>query len=308
MDERTRRENQLVVAGAFFRKLAAEDASGMDLALGQTLMEILARAGVPPESIQYSCAFDGSERAAGRFLFGWLPEQLDVHGGDVAVEDVYRSLVATCEFPGYAGVEAAAAQLAAPAVRCAWLGFDAGVPPERTRTRLALSLAPGEGGRKLVAGLLRELGLPPETLRSAEVASEVAIDHGPDGLVDVRVAWPVAPATIARHVGIAADPLALALVTGAGSARLVRSARAAHGTRLVFLYGPGGTADARLTELARRSPLAADLRDEVRQANRGLPPAAGLTVRPWGTTLAMEGGRPRTDRVAVLFRPVPVDV
>jgi len=306
MDERTRRENQLVVAGAFFRKLAAEDASGMDLPLAQELMEILARAGTAPEAIQYACAFEGSERAAGRFLFGWLPEQLAVHGGEVAALEVYRALVAACEFPGFAGVEAVCDQLAAPAVRCAWLGFDARVPPERTRTRLALSLAPGEGAKRLVGGLLRELGLPTDALKSPESATELAIEHGPDGLTELRLAWPVALRTVTGHPAIAADPLASQLAAGAGSARLVRSARTTQRSRLVFLYGPGGTGEVRLTELARRSALVADLRDEVRQANRGLPANAGLTVRPWGTTLAMEGGRPRTDCTAVLFRPVPV--
>lgn len=307
MDTRTRRDNQLVVAGAFFRSLVAQDAAGLDLGLAQGLMEALARAGTAPETIQYSCLFEGSLRAAGRFQFGWTPGQILGSGGDVDAERVYRALVGLCEFRSSEGIEALAEQLDAPAVRSVWLGFDARVPSDRTRTRFALGLIAGAAGRALIEALFDGLGLDPEAARSADIATEVAVEHGPDGIADVRLAWPVAPLTVARHPSIVADLYAAGLGQGAEAARLVRSARTPQHARLVFLYGSQEVGDAQLTALARRLPLVADLRDEVRQANRSLPAGAGLTVRPWGITLAVDSGRPQSDHIGVLLRPVPLE-
>lgn len=302
MDHTAHLENQRVVASAFFRNLMAEDASGIDLALAHDLLEALANGGAPPEVIQYSCAFEGSERAAGRFVFGWLPEQLTVGGGAVDAPAVYRSLVSLCEFGAPAGIEALTDQLGAPSVRCVWVGFDARVEPERTRTRFALTLAPGEGARKLVEGLLAEVGAPPDAARAIDVVTEVALEHGAAPPADVRLAWPVAPATVAGNAAIAGDPAASAMADGAVQARLVRGVGAAGKARIVFLYGAGDAADGQLAALARRSALAADFRHALRQANRAIPAGAGMTFEPWGATLAVENGRPLTDHVAVLLR------
>lgn len=307
MTDSDQREQQLIIAAAFFRRLLAEDVSGVDVGLAEQLMEALVASGERPATLQYSCAFEESTRAAGRWLYVYGPDQLRGPHPKVVPVDLARRLLRICELPfDMPGAGAAfEAGLDGEGVRAVSVGFDARVVPSETRVRLAAQLAPGPPGLGFAGGVLRELGLSSSALGKGGACAEIALDYGPRGLADLRVSYPVAPTTLAETEAIAGEPFVTGLLRDARGALLVRSLRSSTAARLVIVYGGGEAGEVALASVARRSPLAGDFQRQMRRANRDLPGETNIVLQPWGVTVALQRSQPNPQRFSLLLRPIP---